>query len=80
MSQVVATGATVRASNLSREPERLLGQRVRCRLLPTPRCGPVRSDLSGEKREVRIRASSQADWAWTRSSPGRLPLPGHSPD
>lgn len=42
MSQVVVTGAAVRASNLNREPERLLRQRVRCRLLPTPRCGPVR--------------------------------------
>lgn len=80
MSQIVATGAMVGASDLSREPERLPGQSMRCRLLPTPWCGPVRSDLSGKKREVRIRASSQADWVWTRSSSGRLPLPGHAPD
>lgn len=35
--------------------------------------------LSGKEEEVRIRASSQADWAWTRSSTGRLPLPAHAP-
>lgn len=34
MSQVVATGTTVRASDLGREPERLPCQRVRCRALP----------------------------------------------
>lgn len=36
MSQVVVTGATVRASDLSREPERLPCRRVRCRALPAP--------------------------------------------
>lgn len=37
-----------------------------------------RYDLSGKKREVRIRAFSQADWAWTRSSTDRLPPPGYA--
>lgn len=37
------------------------------------------NDLSGKKREVRIRAFSQADGAWTRSSTDRLPPPGHAP-
>lgn len=36
MSQVVATGATVRTSVLGREPERLPCRRVRYRALPVP--------------------------------------------
>lgn len=36
MSQVVATGAALRTSDLSREPERIPRQRVRYRALPAP--------------------------------------------
>ena len=77
MSQVVATGATVRASDLSRgsQPEGEMQDSTSS--LEVGQSG--RNDLSGKKREVRIRAFSQADGAWTRSSTDRLPPPGHAP-
>lgn len=80
MSQVVATGATVRASDLSGEPERLPSQREMQGFTSSLELGQSgRYDLSG-KKDVRIRAFSQADWAWTRSSTDRLlPPPDHAP-